>query len=125
MRTSTSGLPSPSTGYGCPGVTSFSAATRISLTGVPSHVFLQDVGAVQAAHVLPAHLGRLPDLLQRLGRSRGRRAVALDDLVAALAVDLVGLDVDGEELHLPIVEPVVSLERGQGSGGEGRDPGFR
>src|SRR4030095_1848510 len=99
-----SGLPATSTGYGCPGSTSLSAATRISLTGVPSHVFLQDVGAMQAAHVLPAHLGRLPDLFQRLGGPRRRRAVALDDLVAALAVDLVGLDVDGEEIHPAGVE---------------------
>src|SRR5678816_2657835 len=113
MRTSTSGLPSASTGYGCPGVTSFSAATRISLTGLPSQVFLQDVGAMQARHVLPAHLGRLPHLIQRLGGPRERRAVALDDLVAALAVDLVGLDVDGEELDLVVGEAVARLERGQ------------
>src|SRR4029453_2977037 len=108
-----SGLPAASPGYGCPGVTSLSAATRISLPGVPSHVFLQDVGAMQAAHVLPAHLGRLPDLLQRLGGPHRRRAGALDDLVAALAVDLAGLDVHGEELHLAVVEAVVGLERRQ------------
>src|SRR5262245_22110771 len=68
---------------------------------------------MQARHVLPAHLGRLADLLQALGGPRWRRAVTLDDLVATLAVDLVGLDVDGEELYLAIAEAVVRLERRQ------------
>ena len=49
----------------------------------------------------------------RLGLPRRGRAMALDDLVAALAVYLVGLDVDGEELHLAVGEAVVRLEGGQ------------
>src|SRR3990172_37373 len=67
-------------------------------SGSASHLFLQHEGAVEAAHVLPGHLGRLPPLLGGLGVPLGRGAVSLDDLVAALAVDLVRLDVDGEEL---------------------------
>ena len=43
----------------------------------------------------------------------GRRAVTLDDLIAALAVNLVGLDVDREELDFAVREAVVRLERRQ------------
>src|SRR6266850_6341535 len=78
-----------------------------------SRVLFQHVRAVQSAHVLPAHLGRLPHLFQRVCPPLGRVRVALDDLVAALAVDFIGLDVDGEELHLVIVEAVLRLERRQ------------
>src|SRR5712692_6443295 len=77
------------------------------------HVLLEDVGAVQTAHVLPAHLGRLAHGIHRLGLLLRRRAVTLDNLVAALTVHLVGLDVDGEELHLVIRKAVMGLERRQ------------
>src|SRR5437879_11250904 len=106
-RTRTRRAPSASTSIGRPTATSASG-TRMAVTRP-----LQHVGAVQPAHVLPAHLGRLPHLLQRLRAPLGRVRVALDDLVAALAVDLVGLDVDGEELHLVVVEAVLRLERRQ------------
>src|SRR5439155_7367897 len=76
----------------------------------PSQLLFQDVRAVQAAHVLPAHLRRLSHLLQRLRPPLGRIRVELDDLIAALAVDLVGLDVNGEELHLVVGEPVLARE---------------
>src|SRR2546426_2496228 len=81
--------------------------------GSPSQLLFQNVGAVQAAHVLPAHLRRLPHLLQRLRAPLGRVRVTLDDLVAPLAVHLVGLDVDGEELHLVVVEAVLARQRRQ------------
>src|SRR5919201_5052922 len=79
--------------------------------GSPSQLLFQDVRAMQAAHVLPAHLGRLPHLLQRLRALVGRVRVAFHDLVAALAVHLVGFDVDREELHLAVVEAVLARER--------------
>src|ERR1051326_2839292 len=96
------------------------AAARTALTdsprlrlrlALPSHIFLEDVRAMEPAHVLPAHLRRLPHLLERLRLALGRGRVPLDDLVAALAVDFVGLDVDREELHLVVAEAVVLLER--------------
>src|SRR6266446_5801880 len=81
-----------------------------ALLGHPLEVFLQHEGAVQAAHVLPAHLGGLTYLVDGFLLPLGRGAVTLDDLVAALAVHLVGLDVDGEELYLVVAEPVVRLQ---------------
>src|SRR3954467_13160890 len=111
MRTSTTRVPSASTRRGTPGATSARAAARISFTESRSQILLEDVRAVQAAHVLPAHLGGLAHLLQRLRAPLGRGRVPLHDLVAALAVDLVRLDVDGEELHLVVREAVVLLER--------------
>src|SRR5205807_8324058 len=74
---------------------------------------LQDEGAVEPGHVLPAHLGGLTHGLDRLGLLLGSRRVTLDDRVAALAVHLVGLDVDREELDLVVGEAVVRLERRQ------------
>src|SRR6266536_3462721 len=78
-----------------------------------SQVFLQDIGAVETGHVLPAHLCGLPHLLHGLGLLLQRGAVPLHDLVAPLAVDFVGLDVDGEELDFVIAESVERLEGGQ------------
>ena len=57
---------------------------------------------MEAGHVLPAHLGGLANRLHRLALSVRRRAVPLHDLVSPLAVNLVGLDVDREELDLVI-----------------------
>src|SRR3989442_15718327 len=83
------------------------------------------MGAMESRHVLPAHLRRLADSIHgALSLVRGLR-VGLDDLVAALAVNLVGLDVHGEELDLVIAEAVEWLERGQGAGGESRAPQVR
>src|SRR3984893_12814273 len=80
------------------------------LLGHCLEVFLEHEGAVQTAHVLPAHLRGLAYLVDGFLLSVGGDAVTLDDLVAALAVHLVGLDVDGEELHLVVAEPVVRLQ---------------
>src|SRR5436309_2185427 len=81
--------------------------------GSDSHLILHDEGAVEPAHVLPAHLRGLADRVDRLRLARGARAVAFDDLVAALAVDLVSLDMDREELDFVIGEAIMRLERGQ------------
>src|SRR5215831_19247525 len=75
-----------------------------------SQLFLEDVRAIEARHVLPAHLRGLPHLLHRLVLLLLGGAMPLHDLVAALPVHLVGLDVDGEELDLVVVEAVVRLE---------------
>ena len=66
---------------------------------------------MKAAHVLPAHLGGLAHRIGGVGLPLRGGAVALHDLIAALAVHLVGVDVDGEELHLVIGEAVVRAER--------------
>src|SRR5260370_17842319 len=68
---------------------------------------------MEPGHVLPAHLGRFTHRLGGLGLLLRGRAVPLDDLIAPLAVHLVGLAVYGEELHFAIAEPVVGLERGK------------
>src|SRR6267142_477619 len=78
-----------------------------ALLGHRLEVFLQHEGAMQTAHVLPAHLRGLAYLVDGFLLPVGRGAVTLDDLIAALAVHLIGLDVDGEELHLVVAEPVV------------------
>src|SRR2546427_12860367 len=68
------------------------------------------MGAMESRHVLPAHLRRLADSIHgALSLVRGLR-VRLDDLVPALTVNLVGLDVHGEELDLVIAEAVERLE---------------
>src|SRR3989449_1683608 len=85
----------------------------IGRRGNASHLVLHDERTVEAGHVLPAHLRRRAHRVDRLRLAGGGRAVSLDDLVAALAVDLVGLDVDREELDLVVGEAVVRLERGQ------------
>src|SRR5438552_3218533 len=82
---------SSTTRCGAPGVTSPRAAARMTLTDSPRlrlrlalpsqtrlHLVLQDVGAMEPAHVLPAHLRRLPDLLERLRLLLGRGRVPLD-----------------------------------------------
>src|SRR5438094_617831 len=121
-RTSTRRVSSATTRCGAPGVMSASAAARIVFTDSPrlrlrlalcSRLVLEDEGAMESAHVLPAHLGGLGHAGDRLGLKPPRRAVPLDDLVAPLAVHLVGLDVDREELHLVVAEAVVLLERRQ------------
>src|SRR5712692_2452462 len=81
-----------------------------ALLGHRLEVFLQHEGAVQTAHVLPAHLRGLAYLVNGFLLPLGRGAVALDDLIAALAVHIVGLDVNGKELHLVVAEPVVGLQ---------------
>src|SRR5262250_3914216 len=75
-----------------------------------SQLFLENVRAIEARHVLPAHLRGLSHLLPCLRQLLRGGAVPLHDLVAALAMYLVGLDVDGEELDLVVVEAVVRLE---------------
>src|SRR5215470_6884886 len=79
--------------------------------GLHSRVFLEDERAMQPGHVLPPHLGRLADRLDRVRLLLRGRAVPLHDLVPALPVHFVGLDVDREELHLVVGESVVGLER--------------
>src|SRR5512145_113061 len=76
-----------------------------------SRLLLHDERAVQAGHVLPAHLGRLANRVDRLRLPLDGRAMTLDDLIAALAVNLVSLDVDREKFHLALGEAVVRLER--------------
>src|SRR3989442_2330217 len=76
-------------------------------------LFLQDEGAVEPGHVLPTHQGGLTHGLDRLGLLLGGRRVTLDDRVAALAVDLLGLGVDRAELHLVVDEAAVRPERRQ------------
>jgi hypothetical protein len=66
---------------------------------------------MQSRHVLPAHLRRLADGLDRFRLPLGARAVPLDDLIAALPVDLVRLDVDREELDLVVREALARLQR--------------
>src|SRR5262249_61207723 len=69
-----------------------------------------DVGPYEAGQFMPRRLGGLPHLPPRLVLLLLGRAVPLHDLVAALPVHLVGLDVDGEELDLVVVEAVVRPE---------------
>src|SRR5882724_3067546 len=122
-RASTTRVPLTSVSLQRPVGTSAREAARTSMRSlnppsaapppVSSHVFFQDVGAVESGHVLPAHLRGLPHLVYGLCLLLRRDAVPLDDLVAPLAVDFVGLDVDGEEFDFVIAESVEGLQRGQ------------
>src|SRR5436189_1743678 len=71
---------------------------------------LEDMGAMESRHVLPAHLRRLTDGVHGALTLLGSLRVRLDDLVPALTVNLVGLDVHGEELDLVIGEAVKGFE---------------
>src|SRR4029453_328626 len=86
--------------------------------GPRSKLFLGHERAVEAAHVLPAHLGGLPHLVEGLLAHSRRGAVPLDDLVSPLAVYLVGLDVDPRELPPPLVH---ALPAHSGRGAVRRD----
>src|SRR2546428_6418096 len=68
------------------------------------------MGAMESRHVLPARLRRLTDGVHGALTLLGSLRVRLDDLVPALTVSLVGLDVHREELDLVIAEAVERLE---------------
>src|SRR5207247_1182161 len=124
-RARTMRVPPASTSVSWPAGSSSRRATRIRGMDAPRlrlplprsptrlRLFLQDEGAVEPGHVLPTHQGGMTHGLDRLGLLLGGRGVTLDDRVAALAVHLVGLDVDREELDLVVGEAVVRLERRQ------------
>ena len=71
-----------------------------------------DVGLVQRLGVGEAHVGRLAHEVQAALLQLRGVGVLEHDLVAALAVDLVGGDVQVEELGLPLREPVLVDQRG-------------
>ena len=63
-------------------------------------LFRREVGLVQRLGVGEASLGDFTHELPRSAAEVGRVGVVEHDLVAALAVDLVGRDMDREELGL-------------------------
>lgn len=80
-----------------------------------------DVGLVEGLGVGEAHVGRLPHDVDALLLELGGVGVLQHDLVAPLTVDLVGGDVQVEELGLPLGELVLVDEGGVLGPVDGRD----